>query len=200
MPTRLEVLNGAAEILGEEYLDSPDQDDGLGRRLRGALTPATRYCMEQSGFEFIEKRAKLSRLSATPEWGFTYAYGCPADMLILLMVSDTGFEDDDLRDYKLVEGKLYTDANNVYIRYNGTGKIEKPGTWTQTFGDWVSAETAVRAAPNLNPKALSHAMEMAKQRRSEARTVDVMQQPAMRVRQGSWSRAARGGRYDREQG
>jgi hypothetical protein len=199
MADKLYIFNEAARICSTSALQTVDETGETGLQLRNAWDGCVAYCFEQSGWQMAEKRAQLSRLVAAPEFGYAYFYQLPADCIRLLAVLESGVENDVTIRYKLEGGRIASDADTIYVRYLSHDKFDRPGQWSQTFADWVAAELASRVAPKLNPKSVEFAMGQAKKRKSEARNLDALQQPAKLHRMSSWARAPMS-RGNREQG
>lgn len=189
--SKLTIFNAAADILGEPNLRNVDEETELARKLRSAWEPTRDSCLEEASWNFLEDRAKLARLDATPTWGYTYYYGLPGDLVRILRVNDTGVERDELLTWREESGKLATDSETVYIRYISNKNKDKIGMWSQAFCDWLAACLAVKAAPKINPGALKDAVDLARNARRKARQIDASQTPPVKLRPGYVSSAPR---------
>ena len=202
MPTKVTVFNSALGILGLNLVSSDTAQNEVVRTLNTHWPTVCEFCHEKTAWDHAKARAECARLADVPVSGYDYYYALPSDCLRVLHVSQTGDDDDDLLWYSIEEGKIATSSNAVYLVYVSDRRIDKPGSWSQTFADFVAAELAVRSAAKLNPSAKDDAMKAVKRYGSDAIGLDATQGPTKLQRHGSWSRAARGNRFgniDREQ-
>lgn len=82
--------------------------------------------LSKHSYNFAIKRTKISQLSDTPLFGYSYQYQLPPDCLRLLTV-DANLE------YRVESGVILTDASTVYIKY--ISKNTDPATWSASFVD-----------------------------------------------------------------
>lgn len=202
MATKLSVFNEALRILGQPPLASPDANNEHGRQLRDAWEGAVLWCYEQANWNHTIVRVTLSRLADAPAWGYSYYYQLPTDFVRVAEISETGMVDDPLTAYEIENGKVATNAEQVYLKHVSSELLTlTPGEWSQSFSDLVSAELAVRTAPKLAASNIEMALETRKQRTPQAKSLDAIQNPPQRRRMGNWARAARGGAlHDGEHG
>lgn len=202
MPSRLDTMNSALRILGQTLLVSPDAALESARQLNGAWNSAVGAAYEITNWTFTLKRIMLPRSADVPAFGYDYYYDLPGDWARTAYISATGIPDDHLRDYATESGKIATNADQVYFRYVSRDLMSlTPGSWSQSFADYVSAQLAIRTAPKLNPSALEAASQFEQKYRVQAVSGDAVKNPPARRLRGSLARAVTlGSRINTEQG
>ena len=200
MPTKLTVFNSALGLLAQPLMEDADAAGTDGDTLRSHWDSVVDLCHEKTAWDQAKTRAILAQSATTPTHGYDYYYTLPADCLRILRLSPTGAIGDDLIHYEPEMGKIATDATAVYITYVSSTSRTAVGRWSESFAYYVATELAVRAAPKLNSSALDFVTKERKKALSDAVGLDAAQGPPIERRHGSWSRAARGGTSNREQG
>ena len=106
--TDISICAAALQIIGAEEITS-FLDETREARTCALLYPTIKQDLLQSGnWRFSIRQEELSRLVATPLFGFSYAYSLPSDFLRLI-----GKQNPTSR-HQIFENKLFTDLTPVY--------------------------------------------------------------------------------------
>lgn len=202
MADKLGVYNEALSMMREPNLVTLEENDDsensrVIRKLNAVYRPAVKACLEAGNWNHAEKMAWLQLVDETPVEVWSYYYAKPSGWLRTCFISETGILDDPLHDYRDIDGKIAANASRVFMRYVSDHVIDLQGRWPQHFADYVSAEMAVRAAPDLVSASAEFMREIKSERKramGNSLALDAMNNPPDRLGRGRWARAGRGGR------
>lgn len=200
MADKLGVINAALDMLGEQTLASVDDTSTRGLLMARMFPQATRWVFEQDSWHFAMKRDALALSASAPAWGYEYYYSLPADCYRAVAVSRSGFEHDDLTNYRIENGYVACDESGVYLRYISSDYVVSMGSWPQYFSDYVAAAIAKRAAPRLNKGAIERIDKDLRLYAKVAMGANSVIQPPAKRRPGAMVMArVGGGRFNEEQ-
>lgn len=198
--TRLSIYNGALRVLGERRLASLTENREPRRLLDDVWDGGgLGACLEAAQWNWATREVQLAAsTSIEPEFGYSYAFEKPTDIVRLLGVSLSPFFDPPLLRYQSAAGLFFCDADQLYLRYvsNDASYGGDYSLWPESYTDFVEAHFASEIAPRLTSSASK--VEMAEKKRkdalTEATSVDAMSQPSKSPPPGSWSMARHGDR------
>lgn len=161
---QLALYNIALFAIGEEKIASLSED----REPRHLLDEiwawgggATRYFLEQGLWNFAARAVAISdNPSATPAFGFTYAFDIPTDFVRLIQVSAAETFGDPLLYYHVEGAYIFADSTPIYLRYTSDGASYGgdlslwPDTFTLWAGHWLAMQLAPRLKSDIDMKAL----------------------------------------------
>lgn len=187
MPSAIEICNAGLELVGADPINS--FADGLREaNVSAILYPTTKKALlEARQWTFAKGQAQLSKLVATPLYGFANAFQLPADFLRL---DETEVLDGPYRKY---EDKLYSNMDSMFISY----VFDAPeGEFSSGFVKVVEASMAVQYAfALLSSRTLAASMQaLVKTYMDDAVAADKQNESNKTIRSGSFSLTAERGR------
>jgi hypothetical protein len=207
MTTRLGLYNGALRLCGERKLASLTENREPRRLLDDIWDDGLiDYCLEQGLWNFAMRTVKIDYSpSVEPPFGYIRAFDKPSDFIRLAGIASDEYFSHPLTRYEDEAGFWFADLDVLYLRYvsNDDAYGNDLSLWPQTFTKWVEAYMASELAPRLNNDVDSDKLnKTAKQRLTDARSKDAMNEPARFPPAGAWvgSRGSRLGRRDRARG
>ncbi len=112
MPTSIDIASNALILIGDNPINSFD-DDGGGATAASALYPETKKrLLSEHHWSFALKQQQLNRLSQAPDpmTNYQYAFQLPTDMIRLLRIQDKNF-------YIIVGDLLYSNNSKLLATY-----------------------------------------------------------------------------------
>lgn len=192
MASRLGVYNEALRLLGERRLASLSEDREA-RRLLDSAWDANAHdsWLEEASWNFALRAVKIGYDSGwDAEWGQSYAFEQPSDMVRMTGIYIDEYMRVPLRDYLDEKGYWITDmVTELYVQYvsNDASYGGDLGLWPASFAKYVSAFLAREIAPNLkNDVDLKSIDEEYKRRERDAKSKDGLKNPSKRFPTGSW--------------
>ena len=143
----VEVANAALTLLGEQAITSIDDETDTARAVKRLYTLTLEAALRDHNWNFAQIRRALARLTATPEFEFTWMYALPTDPLCL-RVLETNLDSDEayrIETYKTGAEQVrvvVTDSCSVSILY--VAKLDDPALWDALFVDAFVFELAYR--------------------------------------------------------
>lgn len=156
--------------------------------------------LEETEWSFAIKRARITKLVSSPEYGFSSEFQLPSDCIRVLNVQSGGNNTDpDLPDWQRESNKIVVDADVIYIRY--VARITDTSLFTPGFAQALAARLAADLAiPLTNSRQLQADMwKLYNSKLGQAITTDAMQGRSRRVRM-RWIDRARMGSGSRSMG
>jgi len=155
MASSIEIANRALTKLGAARIISFGDDNKQARAVQSMFDIVRDAELRAHIWSFAIKRASLAALTSTPDWGYTYEYQVPSDLLRILQVNDVyngpSFEDyrnQSVAEYALEGNKILTDfAAPLRIRY--VAQITDTSQWDSTFVEAFACRLAVEMAEDL---------------------------------------------------
>lgn len=155
MASSIEIANRALTKLGAARIISFGDDNKQARAVQSMFDIVRDAELRAHIWSFAIKRASLAALTSTPDWGYTYEYQVPSDLLRILQVNDVyngpSFEDyrnQSVAEYALEGNKILTDfAAPLRIRY--VARITDTAQWDSTFVEAFACRLAVEMAEDL---------------------------------------------------
>lgn len=127
----------------------------------------------------------------TPTYGYSYRVAVPAAMHRIAQLSTDEYLYTPV-EYTIEGGYIYSEHQELYVRYVTTAMLTTPGSWPQYFQDYIAAKMARRSTrlPGSNKQNVIDELERTKR---EAYATDAQRQPSLPQVRGSWNRARSGG-------
>ena len=180
MPTSdTEVANEALTLLGDAAIMTLTENSDRARALKRLYTPTLDEALRSHDWNFARMRAALGRLTAVPEFGYSFMYQLPQDPLCLRVLTtnlkaneaweiETFITADNTAQYRVI----LTDASAIEIRY--IARVTSPTLWDALFADAFVHELARRAcyAITRNATLVETLRVETKEKWREARSVD----------------------------
>src|SRR3990167_518191 len=141
------IANAALTLLGEQSITSLDDETDAARAVKRLYAITLEAALRDHNWNFAQIRRALARLTATPEFDFSYMYALPTDPLCL-RVLETNLDSDEpyrIETYKTdVEQTpvILTDSCSVSILY--VARLDDPTLWDALFVDAFVFELAFR--------------------------------------------------------
>lgn len=183
----VDVANAALVLLGESHLTTLDENTDRGRAIKRNYTLTLEEALRCHDWNFARMRANLARLTAVPEFGYSYMYQLPQDPLCLRVLQSNLSADEpwEIETYRqaapVAEYRvIVTDATAIEIRY--IAKITNPALWDSLFTDAFVHELARRAAYPItrNATLVETLRQETEARWRAARSVDGQESRALR--------------------
>lgn len=196
MASKIDIWNAALIRLGQKSVVSESEGSASAVLVRSRYDGVREALLVKVAPTFAKKRAKLPRLVATPEFGWTYFYQLPsADWLTNIGVWDRVDMPRDCEvDHQLEDGlKIATDAEEIWIKY--IADVNDPNIMTPQFREALAAELASQIANRVNElSGRAEKMEQwARKALNDARSADSQSDSSDMIPEGSWVTARQGG-------
>lgn len=201
MADQLYVYNRTLQILKTTALASLAETGERLDALNTAYGELKTAFLEEGYWKFAIRSIQIGAdASATPNFGFPYAFGKPTDWVKTYQVSASEFFTPHLslyEDWIEETGCWWSNVDPMFVRYvskdaaYGLSLAEWTGKYTEAF----CHELAVRCIgiiSGADPKEIQGKAEATK---SMALQFEAHREPAKRATGGSWTAASRGGRW-----
>lgn len=195
--TQTLVANICMGHLGDrEIADIDDSFDPDAITLKEKYAHARDTILTAHDWKWAKRVVELQRTPATPTVRYTYTYSLPSGYARLVNVSKYSTMEPQLDEFDIVDGKLTTDAENVFMEFVANDWSE--AVWPPHFADCVGLKLAILTCNKITHNMVNK-VELNKTLMREAlpyaRSVDSQGQPArQRFIRSNWTRARFGGR------
>jgi hypothetical protein len=205
MTTRLGLYNAALRLIGERKLADLSED----RKPRYVLDDIfdngfIDSILEQGLWNFAMRAVEITKsTTTTPAFGQANAFDKPIDWIRTAgLCSDEHFR-TPLLDYLEEVDFWFSDIDPIYVRYvsnaanYGNDLLRWPGSFTRYAEAYLAREAVLSLSQDSERQSIILRLEM--QRRTEARSMDAMNEATMFFPSGSWTNSRHGhsGRRDR---
>lgn len=109
MTDKVQIVNNALSLIGTDSITSLDEKTVTARRVKTIYDVSRQALLRLHPFQCAIKRISLAPLALAPEFGFTYQYQLPDDLIRLI--------DTNLVDYVIEAGRLLTNTNQLELIY-----------------------------------------------------------------------------------
>jgi len=144
MASTVDICNGALNQLGATTILSLTEDSKNARLCNSRYTQVRDGVFRSHPWNCLQKRVELAQDTATPAWGFKYAFTLPADCLRLLRILDYD------SNYKVEGRKILSNTETMKILY--IGRITDPNEYDEllreTLSSALSADIAFAVTSN----------------------------------------------------
>ena len=131
MASTVEICNGALNQLGATTILSLTEDSKNARLCNSRFTQVRDGVFRSHPWNCLQKRVELAQDTATPAWGFKYAFTLPADCLRLLRILDYD------SNYKVEGRKILSNTETMKILY--IGRITDPNEYDESLRETLSS-------------------------------------------------------------
>ena len=138
MASTVDICNGALNQLGATTILSLTEDSKNARLCNSRYTQVRDGVFRSHPWNCLQKRVELAQDTATPAWGFKYAFTLPADCLRLLKILD--FDSN----YKVEGRKILSNTETMKILY--IGRITDPNEYDELLRETLSSSLAADIA------------------------------------------------------
>lgn len=199
MADKLRLYNGALRLTGSRPLANLNETGEPKRLLDSLYADALEYCVAQGLWNFAMRSGEMiDAPSIVPTFGFTYAFTKPDDWVRTAGVFNSPAESYPLTDYVDEQGYWYASITPIYVRYVSKDPAYglDLGKWPPLFAKYVEAHLAAEICqPTTESKTLVEVLrKLERDRLSQAKTNDAMDEPARFAPTGSWVASRGGGR------
>lgn len=112
MPSLVQIANYGLRELGDDLITDINQNSEVARAIKDVHPLVRDEVLAGHPWNCALKRAKLSKDTESPAWGYANSFTLPADCLRVWRLAETAIE------YRVEGGKLLTDAGDpLYILY-----------------------------------------------------------------------------------
>jgi len=182
-----EVDNEVLTLLGDAALTTLTEDSDKARAINRVYIPTLDQALRGHDWNFARMRATLGRLTAVPDFGYSYMYQLPQNPLCLrvLLTNLAADKPWEIETYKTTDGSaqyrvILTNETALEIRY--IARVEDPTLWDALFADAFVHELARRTCYALtrNAKLVESLREAAEVKWRAARSVDGQESRALK--------------------
>lgn len=204
MAERLELYNGALDLIGEEPLATLSDESKARRALDRQWDRVVRSLLESAQWKFAMVTVELTHdEDFEPQFGFQFVFSKPADWLRTYTVSSVPSLIPPLSRFVEESGLIYADVDPLYLKYVSSS-IEAGwdlGRWTALFEDAVIATLAEKACPSITESEtkLDRVTGQAAVARRLARSHDAFREGPKEWPDGKWVSSRRGSRGSRRE-
>ena len=138
MASVVDICNGALNQLGATTILSLTEDSKNARLCNSRYTQVRDGVFRSHPWNCLQKRVELAQDTATPAWGFKYAFTLPADCLRLLRILDYD------SNYKVEGRKILSNTETMKILY--IGRITDPNEYDELLRETLSSSLAADIA------------------------------------------------------
>jgi antitoxin component HigA of HigAB toxin-antitoxin module len=198
MTERVDVANLALSWLGEGDITSLEDDHNNARIMQLNYLYARDATLEAHEWSFAIKRFIPAQNAEAPEFGVTYAYDIPPDILRVLSCDRVDSTPSDFSarigskeqiDWVMEGSQILTDESAIYCR--GVQRVEQEGKFSPLFVHALAAKLAfLTALPITASKDIQNSMlAIYAAMIHEAKTRDGLQGRSRRVRNRTMAKA-----------
>lgn len=151
------IVNDALIALGQAPTFSIGAEDAKAAKIASAWRKCVGVCFPLHDWTFARQTYRLTRLAATPDNGWSFAFTLPGNRIgEPLKILEDPRRDVPLRDFSIEAGKLYADVDTAFARC----KVElDPVAWDIGFrAAFTVALTGYLAVPMQHDEDLATAM------------------------------------------
>lgn len=195
MASILTVYNAALRHCGERRLASLSENVESRRVLDSVYDDALRFMLERGFWNFAVRSIEMANPTATPLFGYGYAFEKPADWRRTLAIAADDRLASPIR-FMDEAGYWHVDYETIYVRYvsDDAAYGADAGKWPQTFADAFAVYLASQVVERLTQSdtKLERLQAMSKRMLSLALSRDAMDEPPGQLPRGGWSSARSG--------
>lgn len=173
MASSVEIVNSALTKLGAKRIMDLSDTQKEAREMNAIFELRRDYLLRTYNWSFAMKRASLSALVTTPEWGYTLEYQLPTDCLRVVQVNDywdvPGYADylnsPDEEMYR-IEGRTIRTNLGAPLKLRYLRKVTNSGEFDAAFNEVFACDLAFNCAEALTQS--NSKKESAREDRREA--------------------------------
>ena len=183
MTTAVNICNQALLLLGEQVLQSLEEDTNQAKVCSAYYDTTIDHCIRDLKPSFAKRRTTLTMESNPPSWGFDKAYDLPQGSLAVLMLDTESLQDRQYKQWR-VEGNQFvtdrTEPNILYLERNQETESLMDASFIKAAAAYLAYEIAY-ALTNSNDK-VAAMFELDQIRADDARAVYGMESSTVRTK------------------
>ena len=156
MASSVDIVNSALTKLGAKRIMDLSDTQKEAREMNAIFELRRDYLLRTYNWSFAMKRANLSALVSTPEWGYTLEYQLPTDCLRVVQVNDywdvPGYADylnsPDEEMYR-IEGRTIRTNLGAPLKLRYIRKVTNSGEFDASFNEVFACDLAFNCAEAL---------------------------------------------------
>lgn len=153
MSARIDVANYALVLLGEGPITSIEDDSDTARTMLSLYYIARNAVLEAHEWSFAIRRFTPTQSSSTPDWGWSFSYELPSDIIRLLRVDrdragGLTTQTSDMNRHQIaheLEGRVIL-CNESEIHCTGIRRVDDEGIFSPLFVEAFATKLAYLAA------------------------------------------------------
>jgi hypothetical protein len=206
MTSRLGLYNRALRQLGERTLANLGENIEPRRALDAAWDDGfLRYCLEQGQWNFAIRSVELTfSPDITPAFGYRYAFDVPEDWVRTVGLASDEYFTAPLLQIAMEGEYWFADLDTIYLRYVSDDAAfgGDLSLWPETFTQFAAAHLAEEVVGALTASEAKGERIKRDVRRllTDARSKDALNESAVFLPVGGWTRARRGSTSGGERG
>lgn len=194
------IYNDALLIMGLDTITTNTDDSERRAKLDKALdTGVVADLLEDTRWTFgTESMKSFYDPSLEPDYGYTRVHDEPPKMHVIHGIFEDEYMEVPHKFYNLENNRIYTNLDELYIRYISTDYLVNPSNWPTYFKRLVAAGLAKSACLSLAGADKDNAFREYDTRKKSAKSTDAQASPPRRLASGNWvSERYRGSSYGR---
>lgn len=194
MATKLGLYNGALLEIGERRLASLSENRAPRYALDETWDGTLRLVLEEGLWNFAMRSQEIAySTSVTPDFGYTYAFAQPSDMVRLAALCSDATMRLTIDQYVDEAGYWWANVDTIYASFvsDDTGYGADLSRWPATFEKYVTLELASAVCVRItgSEAKLDRIEKMKKRALMNARSKDAMSSANRRVQKSNWLEA-----------
>ena len=166
--SKITIASNALLLLGGNTISSFEEESTEAKIAANLYETAYESILTTHRWRFASKKAKLARLSETPENEYNYAFQIPSDCLYVAELSTSNYE--------IFEDKIFANVTDIDIDYTYSVSEDKlPAYFTKMFEFYLAAQFAVPLTGSMDKGRYYSQMYINEMRR--AKFTDSTQRP-----------------------
>lgn len=117
MTTKTEIANQALSLIGADSITSFEENTSTARRMRTVYDSSRKALLRLHPFQCSTKRIKLHPISTQPEFGYSYQFQLPDDLIRIINANT--------EDYVVETDRLLSDQSELNLVYVFDNKNEE---------------------------------------------------------------------------
>lgn len=146
MASVTDICNLALGRFGEKRIVSLSEESEAARVCTVFYAQTRDELLREHKWNFAIKRAELTRLVATPDWGYDYYYQLPTDYMRFASLNDGDLVNK--AEFEIEGDTLLSDIDEANLRY--VYAITDSEQFDSLFVDALSSKLAAKIAPSLS--------------------------------------------------
>ncbi len=117
MTTKTDIANQALSLIGADSITSFEENTSTARRMRTVYDSSRKALLRLHPFQCSTKRIKLNPISTQPEFGYSYQFQLPDDLIRIINANK--------EDYVVETDRLLSDQSELNLVYVFDNKNEE---------------------------------------------------------------------------
>ena len=117
MTTKTDIANQALSLIGADSITSFEENTSTARRMRTVYDSSRKALLRLHPFQCSTKRIKLNPISTQPEFGYSYQFQLPDDLIRIINANT--------EDYVVETDRLLSDQSELNLVYVFDNKNEE---------------------------------------------------------------------------